>query len=180
MNAIIQRGYKLPLIIAIVVALAVTFNPFKSKQETDLVNLSAEENSGAKLAGEASISDKIHNKSKQAKTKMITPEKAEVIAIAKHYQEAFRANPRSISRLLKIRPAIESHHVGFVIEPGKEKGHFEQLGLQLGDIITEINGVEVSNLAAMQKMITEFGTAKSLELSLVRNDAPVTVRYEIN
>ena len=179
MNSILQRGYKLPFLIAAIVALVVTFNPFKSEQNPG-VAVSAQSHTDNELSQNQVSRVHEQNQAKRSKSQVIAAEKAEVIAIAKHYQEAFRANPRSISRLLKIRPAIESHHVGFVIEPGKEKSHFEQLGLQLGDIITAVNGVEVSNLAAMQNMVSGFGTASSLELSLVRNEFPVTLRYEIN
>lgn len=179
MNSIFKRGYKLPFFIAVIVALVVTFNPFKSEQNPQ-VALSDQNPTANLLIESKGVEVNEQTQTKRLKIRVTAPEKAEVIAIAKHYQEAFRANPRSISRLIKIRPAIESHHVGFVIEPGKEKGHFEQLGLQLGDIITAVNGVEVSNLAAMQNMISGLGTASTLELSLVRNEAPVALRYEIN
>ncbi len=175
-----RKRYGILLVFMIAIgALLITLNPFKNTSEQQ-ASAAPQKSITASSAIVTKVEENKPAATNQVAQKILSPESTEVIAIAKHYQEAFRANPRSIARLIKLRPAIESKHLGFVIEPSREKAHFDKLGLKLGDIVTEVNGVKVSNLMAMEEMIGEFGTTKTLALTLIRNEAPVTLRYEIN
>jgi len=55
----------------------------------------------------------------------------------------------------------------------------EQAGLQPGDVIRKFDGHEVQNLRALRTLVAQAPLDKQVELQLVRNGKPVTVKTQI-
>ncbi|MEM9174216.1 MAG: type II secretion system protein N, partial [Myxococcota bacterium] len=82
---------------------------------------------------------------------------------------------QGISRLLssaRIVPHYDPQDgsmLGMKVDAIKEGSLFEQVGLQNGDIITEVNGVVVDRLEATSRIMNELSTADDLVLAYERN-----------
>jgi type II secretion system protein C len=65
--------------------------------------------------------------------------------------------------------------VGVQLDSIREGGFYDQIGLKNGDVVTEINGVSVSDPAAMVKVIGEFVGSDALSIAVERDGAPETL-----
>jgi general secretion pathway protein C len=64
----------------------------------------------------------------------------------------------------------------FAIQPGSL---FENLGLKNGDIISEVNGVKISNPAKAMSMFNQLKTASEINVSINRNGSSEELEYTI-
>jgi serine protease Do len=55
----------------------------------------------------------------------------------------------------------------------------EQAGLQAGDVIRKFDGHEVQNLRALRTLVAQAPLDKQVELQVVRNGKPLTVKTQI-
>ena len=55
----------------------------------------------------------------------------------------------------------------------------EQAGLQPGDVIRKFDGHEVQNLRALRTLVAQAPLDKQVELQIVRNGNPLTVKTQI-
>ena len=55
----------------------------------------------------------------------------------------------------------------------------EQAGLQTGDVIRKFDGRDVKNFSTLQRLVAEAPLDKQVELQVVRNGRPLTVRTQI-
>ncbi|HEX5068493.1 MAG TPA: type II secretion system protein N [Myxococcota bacterium] len=62
--------------------------------------------------------------------------------------------------------------VGVQFDSIREGGFYDQIGLKNGDVVTEINGVSVSDPAAMVKVIGQFVGSDELDIAVERGGAP--------
>ncbi len=81
---------------------------------------------------------------------------------------------QGISRLLssaRIVPhyAEDGSMLGMKVDAIKDDSLFQKVGLQNGDIITEVNGVVVDRLEATSRIMNELSTAQDLVLAYERN-----------
>lgn len=84
------------------------------------------------------------------------------------------ADGQGISRLLssaRIVPhyAEDGSMLGMKVDAIKDDSLFQKVGLQNGDIITEVNGVVVDRLEATSRIMNELSTAEELILGYERN-----------
>ena len=81
---------------------------------------------------------------------------------------------QGISRLLssaRIVPhyAEDGSMLGMKVDAIKDDSLFQKVGLQNGDVITEVNGVVVDRLEATSRIMNELSTAQDLVLAYERN-----------
>jgi general secretion pathway protein C len=77
-----------------------------------------------------------------------------------------------------VSPVYEDGQmVGVQLDDIREGGFYDRLGLRNGDVVTGINGVSVSDPAAMVKVIDDFMTAPELSIAVERgaDGAPETL-----
>jgi len=65
--------------------------------------------------------------------------------------------------------------VGVQLDSIRAGGFYEQIGLKSGDVVTQINGVSVSDPAAMVKVIEAFVGAEEISIAVERGGEPETV-----
>jgi type II secretory pathway component PulC len=73
---------------------------------------------------------------------------------------------------LNVERTLLGESAGLVLHPGK--GFQRQYGLKDSDVLTEVNGVEVTDSDALAGILRT--TAKSLSLTYVRDGVPRTVK----
>lgn len=97
------------------------------------------------------------------------------VQLQKYRRELMR-NPRQIGKMLNPRPVRRNgDFLGYQIRPRGEPELVEALGLQSGDIVTAINGVQLDKpekgLVAARKLLN----ASSIDLQIQRNGRPMQI-----
>jgi len=88
-------------------------------------------------------------------------------ALPRDDAEAALRNPANLFSQARILPKYaDGQMVGVQINAIKSGSLFEQLGLQNGDVITELNGISIDSPEASAKLLQEFTQANSLDLVL--------------
>lgn len=86
------------------------------------------------------------------------------------------ADPTKLSDLIRYSPVLEDGAVrGYRIYPGRDRARFSQLGLQPGDIVTAINGVDLSDPRQAAEMMNSLTEASDVTLTVERNGVPQQV-----
>lgn len=79
------------------------------------------------------------------------------------------AAPEVIGDLIRPMPNYVAGQLrGFKLFPGRDRHHFLQLGLQPGDLITQVNNVPISDAQHGLEMLQALGTASSASVTLER------------
>ncbi|WP_436317782.1 type II secretion system protein GspC [Vibrio agarivorans] len=65
--------------------------------------------------------------------------------------------------------------VGYRLSPGKDRELFESIGLQNGDIATQLNGQDLTDPAAMGQIFQDIGNLTELSLTVERDGQPYDV-----
>ncbi|MDC8829350.1 type II secretion system protein GspC [Alteromonas gilva] len=84
--------------------------------------------------------------------------------------EALRNKPGSFTDYITITPALEGGSMaGYKVQPGKDPSLFNSVGLQNGDIVIQINGLDLTDPSQAQEAMSELRNAQSIELTVTRN-----------
>jgi general secretion pathway protein C len=79
-------------------------------------------------------------------------------------------NATRFREVMRVAPHIEqSQMVGFRINPGSEQAQFDALGLQPGDVITEINGTAMTDPTRGLQVFESLGQSTQASVTIIRN-----------
>ena len=104
---------------------------------------------------------------------------------------ASNTNVQNIRQQIAARPdaftdfiAIQRHApngklLGYRVSPGKQPAFFTQVGLQAGDIITQINGLDLSDMKQSLEAIKVLNDAQTLQLELLRDGQPLQLDIDM-
>ncbi|WP_189407158.1 type II secretion system protein GspC [Alteromonas halophila] len=93
---------------------------------------------------------------------------------------ALREKPANFTDFISISPQTEGGQlVGYKVAPGKNATLFQAAGLQAGDVITQINGLDLTDLQQSQEALTELRSAQSIELTILRDGSYDTVYLDL-
>ncbi|MEN8803321.1 MAG: type II secretion system protein GspC [Thiogranum sp.] len=91
------------------------------------------------------------------------------VAAFQKYRNEIKRNPSSFMNYVQAAPHREGgKFVGFKLKPGKQADAFEQLGLQSGDVVTAINGVQIDSPSTGMKAMRALGEGDSVSVTLLR------------
>jgi S1-C subfamily serine protease len=62
---------------------------------------------------------------------------------------------------------------GMRVDSIKADSVFQKVGLQNGDVITEVNGIVIDRVEATSAIFDEFATAESIDIAALRGGASV-------
>ncbi|WP_353572155.1 type II secretion system protein GspC [Candidatus Albibeggiatoa sp. nov. BB20] len=86
------------------------------------------------------------------------------------YQRQLKTNPEALTQLARIRPAYdEGKLIGYRLDVGKDKSLLSQFNLQVGDILTTVNDVELDSPLKGLSLIQQLSEADQLNLTVLRN-----------
>ena len=68
---------------------------------------------------------------------------------------------------------------GILLEAVRFDGLYSKMGLQSGDVLKRINGVELREPSMLIAALEQMKNERSVKLDIVRNEAPRTFTYEI-
>lgn len=89
--------------------------------------------------------------------------------------------PKSISDVVRFSVHREDGKmIGYKVRPGRDKVLFEQVGLKSGDIVTSVNGREMTDPKQLREVYQDLKTATEASLVVRRNEEeiPITVRVD--
>ena len=66
--------------------------------------------------------------------------------------------------------------IGFAVRPGTNRALFNQTGLKSGDVVTEINGMALTNNQVSRQAMQSLVTASSATLTVLRGGESTTVQ----
>src|SRR3546814_16085390 len=81
---------------------------------------------------------------------------------------------------LRVQPAnVNGQMKGFRVYPGRERGAFNQLGLRPGDLVTQVNGIQLDDSQKALQMLTELSKANSISLTVEREIGRASCRERV-
>lgn len=90
-----------------------------------------------------------------------------------------KQDPAQLTRIARPEPVFENNHmVGFRLNPGRDHGALQAYGLQPGDVVTEINGQPLDNVAKSMQMLQRMDDSKSITLTIKRNGQTQQVQLQ--
>ncbi len=85
-------------------------------------------------------------------------------------REKMLKDPAAAMKLAKIRPVMKSGKMqGYSINPGSDPQLFAEVGLKPGDLVTEVNGIRVTDPSKMGDVLNQLTTASALTVTVERN-----------
>ncbi|WP_240612843.1 type II secretion system protein GspC [Alteromonas flava] len=94
--------------------------------------------------------------------------------------QQLRSQPTKFTDFLSISPAqANGELLGYRVQPGKNPALFEAAGLTAGDVITEINGLDVTDPQQAREAMGELQTAESLQLTVLREEQYLTLYLDL-
>src|SRR3546814_5811557 len=96
-------------------------------------------------------------------------------------REEFLNDPSKASQYIRVQPAnVDGQMNGFRVYPGRERGAFNQLGLRPGDLVTQVNGIQLDDSQKALQMLTELSKANSISLTVERGGQPQNFNVALN
>jgi general secretion pathway protein C len=93
---------------------------------------------------------------------------------------ALRERPANFTDFISISPRTEEGQlIGYQVSPGKEPELFKSAGLQAGDVITQINGLDLTDLQQSQEALSELRNAQTIELTIIRDGSLTTLYLDL-
>lgn len=120
-----------------------------------------------------------HGKNESPSNSSVRPEQ-----LLGDYQRQLRGDPMRLMKLIHIHPVSQGgSFLGYRLSPGQDPtftSQFKsQFNLQMGDIITSINGVKLDSPLKGLTIIEQLATADHLDLSVLRNGQMISLSFAI-
>jgi len=98
----------------------------------------------------------------------------EVITTPDEFRDALLDEPESLNGLVNTVPYTddEGHLIGFQLQPGRDAGFLQRFGLQPGDVLTSVNGIQLDSPIRGLEVIRELGEAERVNVEVLRNNVP--------
>lgn len=96
-------------------------------------------------------------------------------------REELLQNPQSFMDLMQVSPVNQDGaFMGFRVAPGRKRMMLQQLGLQEGDIITSVNGINLDDPAKGLEVLTNLRTADTVAVTVLRqgNEESLTLQVK--
>ena len=95
--------------------------------------------------------------------------------------DAALRNPASIFQQARIQPKLDEsgEMVGVQINDIKPGSLFEEIGIESGDIITELNGIQIDSPEQSARFLTEFTRATEYTIEVEGKSGTRTMNYSV-
>lgn len=95
-------------------------------------------------------------------------------------RDALTLNPDKLLEIASISEAKDKdgNLTGFRLSPGKNRKLFRSLGLRPGDIVSQINGIALTDPTKGLLVMNELSSASSISITVKRGDQEVTIEKQ--
>lgn len=88
-------------------------------------------------------------------------------------RNAISANASKVSEVIRVAPQLEQGQmVGFRVNPGRRREEFAALGLQPGDIVTDVNGTAMNDPSKGIQVFEALGESTQATVTVLRSGNP--------
>lgn len=100
--------------------------------------------------------------------------------VLREARQQLAQSPESFYEMISMSPhRIDGQLVGYRVTPGTKPGLFNSVGLLSGDIVTNLNGLDLTDLQQSLEALTELQEAESLELEILRSGEYISLDFDI-
>ncbi len=90
------------------------------------------------------------------------------------------ANVGSLSSQATVTPYfVQGQQLGFRLSQIRAGGVLQQMGLQEGDVLQKVNGLDIHTPQEALQAYQQLQTESTVRISILRNNSPTTLTYEI-
>jgi general secretion pathway protein C len=91
-------------------------------------------------------------------------------------RQVISENASRLTDIVRLAPHVqEGQVVGFRVNPGRDRATFEALGLQAGDVVTDINGTVLNDPAQGLQVFEALGETTQANVTVLRNGVPQVI-----
>jgi general secretion pathway protein C len=87
--------------------------------------------------------------------------------------------PKLLSQARAVPVLANGAMTGFRLDYIAPTSFYEKIGLQYGDILKQVNGVEIKDPGTMLSLFQQLRNEKSVKLDVLRNNQPTTMTFDI-
>ncbi|WP_196139283.1 type II secretion system protein GspC [Aliikangiella sp. G2MR2-5] len=97
------------------------------------------------------------------------------------YKDQFERDPASMADIINGRPhMVDGELKGFEISPGKDRRLFQELGLRRGDIVTSVNGVQLTSMQEAMSLMSDMKSMSEMNIEIQRGDEQLSLLLNLN
>jgi general secretion pathway protein C len=91
-------------------------------------------------------------------------------------RQVISENATRLTDIVRLAPHVqEGRVVGFRVNPGRDRATFEALGLQSGDVVTDINGTVLDDPSQGLQVFQSLGESSQANVTVLREGVPQTI-----
>ena len=91
-------------------------------------------------------------------------------------RQVISQNATQITQVMRFAPHVEGGQVvGFRVTPGPEGEVFTSLGLEAGDVVTDINGIQLDDPSRGLQAFEALGESTMANVTILRNGNPQVI-----
>lgn len=96
------------------------------------------------------------------------------------YRREFIRNPASLAEIAQIQPSQQDgQFVGYEVKPMRDQPLFDALGLKAGDVVTQVNGIDLNEPENGIRALRDLMKADKIEVTVLRNGQPVQLHHSL-
>ena len=108
------------------------------------------------------------------------PRPIDATAVATRLRGAGSNRPQGLEDIAFASPYVQNgQFLGFRLRPGRDRQLMQQLGLNSGDVITEVNGSRINNPMQGLAMLQELLHAERINVRVLRNGAEIPLAFSL-
>ena len=104
------------------------------------------------------------------------------MSVSPQLRQQVEQHPQKLLEFMRIQPyAAKGKMQGYRVFPGQNPALFRQSGLQPGDVITQVNGISLTNNASAMQAMAQLRHARgTVELDVLRHGKPMHVTVNLS
>ena len=106
------------------------------------------------------------------------PKTVKAAGIAQHLRQATQTNPERLQDLAYANPYMRNgQFVGLQLKPGRNRGLLPRLGLRSGDVLTELNGVKLTDASQSITLFQQLLQADQINAKVLRGNVEIPFTF---
>ena len=102
-------------------------------------------------------------------------------AILKDWQQKIETDPQSLMNLVRAEPVNRNGKlVGYRVMPGKDRQLLRKFGLRTGDVVTEVNSIQLDSPLKGLDILNDLKSAGQVTLGVERNGNRETLVFQVD
>lgn len=97
------------------------------------------------------------------------------------YRDIALTNPQQLGDVVNISPRnVDGRFVGYEVQPGRDPGLLDRVGLVPGDVVTSINGIALDTPARALSVLRSLQGADQVRVDFQRDGVPQTATVSVH